>query len=153
MRGLLTTAVVAVCIAGAALAQTGAVPDLEFEQLPVGQDYARAYPNDALNAGQEGVGVLCCTIREDRTLDCESRFEAPRNFGFGTASLAIARRFRVTPESYAAYQAGPNAGRPFRRLISWTMEDVSPEWRRYMVAVREQTANICEPGAPSAPAQ
>jgi hypothetical protein len=152
MKLLLAASTIAACLAGAAFAQLGAEPDLDFELLPVGQDYARAYPPRALRAGQEGVGILCCTLRADRTLACESRFEAPAHFGFGAASVAIAGRFRVTEESYAEFQASPASRRLFRRVIAWNMEGVSPEWRRYMVAVREQTVNICEPEAASAPA-
>jgi hypothetical protein len=138
---------IALCLAGAALAQDEAPanPELEYEREPTGADYARYFPPRYNAPGAAGVVVMCCRPNADRGLSCDVAFEAPRRVGFGEASLNIARRFRLTPESAAAYEAGPR--RPLKRTINWVMAPKPEGWDEYFAQVQTATANICDPQA------
>lgn len=88
--------------------------------MPDGSDYAQHYPSDALDRAVPARVELCCTPREDRSLDCRSGFAWPTEYPFDRAAVAISRSFRLTPESYAAFQATPGAwlqiAIPFRHI-------------------------------------
>lgn len=141
---------IAFSVAGAALAQDAhdAPPDqieLRYDRMPDRQDFARNYPRQAFARNIQGVGVLCCNVRDDRTLDCAALFEAPRDEGFGAASVVVARKFRLNQESFDRYRAGPQA--PIRRAIIWSFQGPRSEaFQSGLGRVREATANICETG-------
>ncbi|QGZ94452.1 hypothetical protein DSM104635_01271 [Terricaulis silvestris] len=145
MRILVAIGAIALCVAGAALAreEPQANPELEYERQPTGPDYARNFPPGYNAPGSAGLVVLCCRPNAERGLSCDVAFEAPRNVGFSQATLNIVRRFRLTPESYAAYQAGPRL--PIRRTIHWIMNPKPEGWDDYAAQVRTATAEICEP--------
>lgn len=99
-------ALVAFCLAGAALAQsppTLFTPDFEAEPSP--QQLVRHYPQRALRQNISGIAVLCCTPRPDRSLDCVAHSEWPAGQGFGAASVSAAQGYRLPPDSYADTQA------------------------------------------------
>src|SRR5262249_52877265 len=113
MRMLAAAAVIAACIASAALAQEEAPTLQRFEpqwaSRPSARDFARYTPSSLVERGAPGVAHLCCTARDDGRLDCRSGFEWPEGGGYGAASVRIAHGFRLTPESLAAYRADANA--------------------------------------------
>jgi hypothetical protein len=150
MRTLAAIAALALCIAGAALAQDApqANPELQYERQPSGPDYARNFPPGYNAPGSAGLVVLCCTPNAERGLSCDVAFEAPRDVGFRQATLNIVRRFRLTSESYAVYQAGPR--RPIRRTMNWIMDPKPEGWDDYAAQVRTATADICEPAPANA---
>lgn len=120
MRFIVSLCVVAVSIAGAALAQEEGSQQpfrAAFDMQPSGQDFARNYPRDAFEHGIQGLTVLCCAVNEDRTLDCSTRLEWPEGQGFGEASEVVAREFRMNEDSYAEYLTTPRE--PMKRLIVW----------------------------------
>jgi hypothetical protein len=98
----------------------------------------------AFRRGIQGAAIICCVAREDRTLDCASVLEWPADEGFGEASLAVAREFRLSEESYAAYSETP--GNWLRRIIIWRLSDrYSPQFERGMELVREINQRACAP--------
>jgi hypothetical protein len=135
-------------VAGVALAQEDEAVRFraEWEQRPSARDFADNYPRNALRHGQAGVGVLCCTPRPDRTLECTLAREFPEGRGLGEASIRVAHGFKLTEASYAAHQAGPRT--PLRQPIRWNSGTPSDEANAQVSAVLVETRNICEP-APS----
>ncbi|MCX7359313.1 MAG: hypothetical protein NT015_14370 [Alphaproteobacteria bacterium] len=148
-------AVVAIAIAGAAIAQetqTPATPPLRitWDARPDAQDFARNYPQDALNQQMSGAALLCCTVNEARGLDCTVPVEYPEGQGFGAATLVLASKFTMSADSYAVVR-DTQEGR-FRTTIRWMMPDETPEAVAVgFEAFRERARNVC-PVPPAAPA-
>lgn len=68
-----------------------------WERTPSGDDLARLYPSKAMNRNLEGEAVMACMVRKDGTLtDCTVVQETPAGLGFGEATLATARYFKMT---------------------------------------------------------
>lgn len=146
MRRIAVALCVAACIATAALAQDASPPAMRYtwDQMPDARAFARAYPDRAVQESVQGAAVLCCTVNEDRRLDCTAPLEWPAGYGFGNATLIIARDFRLSEESYAEVRNDPN--HIVRRTIRWEIAGASgqpPE------SFREAARTICD--APSAP--
>lgn len=145
MRLVVISSLVAACLAGAALAQEAPPAEqapirLTWSEQPNAQDFARAYPRRALHQGAQGAAILCCQVRADGTLDCSIGFEWPRDYGFGEATLRIAREFRLSEES-----ASIAAGGRIRRMIVWQTGDRTPQLDSVLTRIREGTANVCGP--------
>lgn len=67
---------------------------------PSGEDLARLYPAAAKAAGLPGRATLQCAVTAAGTLTrCSVASEAPEGAGFGAATLALADRFRMTPQT------------------------------------------------------
>jgi hypothetical protein len=103
MRWLAVVVVVGLGIVASAAAQDGAAARWapEWEQRPSARDFANSTPDSVALNGVTAVVQLCCTPGQARSLACRVGFESPRDQGFGSASLRIARRFRrthVSPE-------------------------------------------------------
>jgi hypothetical protein len=115
----------------------------EFDQRPVGQDYANAYPAEAVRRDAAGIAMLCCIPRDDRRLACRVAFEWPENFGFGDASLRVARRLRMTRASFDAYRSTRDAWMqiPMRWCVYPMRADVEPTFTR----ISEETRGLCRP--------
>jgi TonB family protein len=95
----LTAAIVglALLISSAAYAQTRSAPSL-WTAEPSFEDFARAYPEDALKAGVSGVVEISCLVKPDGGLEgCTVTRETPTGAGFGKASLSLTDKFRVRP--------------------------------------------------------
>lgn len=154
MRWTVSFTVILLCI-GAAFAQDAPTDGRfmpQWEERPSGQDFARNYPNSALHEGHPGYAVLCCTPRQDRRLDCRVGFEWPEGRRFGEASLRVAERFRLTPESLAAFTADPNAW--LQVPIRWQMSPAPREWPQISQRISEGTRGLCAPpGVDPGPAQ
>lgn len=140
--------VLAMAASGVALAQDTAtsrrfIP--EWAQTPTSYDCWGNYPRSARGNSVTAVVQMCCTPREDRRLNCQVAFEVPENRHFGEATLRIARRFRLTRESYAAYQSYPNAW--LQLPVLW--EPILPAENReeFLVAVNQRTRGLCAPAS------
>lgn len=154
MRQLVAASVVISCLVGAALAQD-APTDSRFmpawDERPSARDFANNYPDSAIREGVPGIVHLCCTPREDRRLDCRIGFEWPENRRFGQASLRVAEKFRLNPESYAAFQADPNAW--MQVPIQWRVSPAPRNLDEIAQRVSEGTRGLCAPpGADPGPA-
>ena len=70
----------------------------EWSSLPNGADFARFYPAKALARRLEGMAVMRCHVELTGALSaCNIVREAPRNAGFGKATLQMAALFRMKP--------------------------------------------------------
>ncbi|HRO04749.1 MAG TPA: hypothetical protein PLS69_14205 [Terricaulis sp.] len=135
-------------------AQSAELPDdgrfqPEWDRRPVGGDFARHYPADALDRAVPGLVQLCCVPLEDRTLECRSAFSWPADYPFDRAAEAIARRFRMTPESYAACRATPDAW--LQIPISSRHISTGADFDAFADEVRTRSQGLCRPDA--APAE
>ncbi len=115
----------------------------EWDRRPTGNDFARHYPSAALDRRVPGLAQLCCTPREDRTLDCRVGVAWPSEYPFDRASLAVAERFRMTPESYAAFQATPGAW--LQLPIHWRHVSTGAEFDAIAAQIRERARGVCRP--------
>jgi TonB family protein len=121
MRGGLSAAGLCFGLALAATPVIAAAPALQTEpprgehagakirwaSTPSAAEMQKAYPARALDRGVGGLSAITCKIAAAGDLtDCRVASEAPEAYGFGKASLAIARRFRLAPESAAALRGG-----------------------------------------------
>lgn len=148
MRIAAITCLVGLCFVGAALAQNDLVPEqgfpADYETRPTGSDYARLYPRAAMINDVSGLAVLCCRPEPDRRLRCQYAVDWPRNAGFGEASEEIGRRFRLTPESYEAFNA--NRYNWIRQTIIWRMGDArNPPLEEARRIVSEESNRLCRP--------
>lgn len=71
--------------------------NVEWIRAPSARDFARYYPDRALEEGQSGRVVLDCTAEASGRLNCSVAEESPRGFRFGQAALAISRQVRIQP--------------------------------------------------------
>lgn len=154
MRLAAILGVAALCFVGAALAQTDLVPAepfaAQYETRATGQDYARLYPRDAMNSGTSGIAVLCCRPASDRTLHCVHAVEWPAGANFGAASQEIGRRFRITQESYDAFNANPHNW--IRQTIVWRMGSrPNPQLEETRRVFAEEGTGLCRPDPVYAP--
>lgn len=69
--------------------------DVIWIRQPGGRDFARHYPQRALEDGQSGRVVLDCVIGGSGRLVCAVEQESPLGYGFGRAALGISRQARV----------------------------------------------------------
>jgi hypothetical protein len=108
---------IAVCAATAAFAQDEAPSALSpapieeafepaFERRPDAGPPQRIIPTEATRRNQAGAVIICCRPRADRTLDCETGWEAPTGLGFGRAATRfVASQQQLTESSYEDYLA------------------------------------------------
>jgi protein TonB len=90
------------------------VMGVQFIEQPDGRDYARWYPDAAMNNGVEGRVTMDCLIKADGYLRCAIANDEPAGAGFGDAALQISTIFRVPPETA---EGVATAGRRIRRTI------------------------------------
>lgn len=64
---------------------------------PNARDFARFYPERALDQGRSGRVVLDCIVGGNGRLDCSVAEENPPGWGFGAAAVSIARQTRIDP--------------------------------------------------------
>jgi hypothetical protein len=134
------------CVIGTAFAQDTPSSHRftpEWSQVPTSYDCWGNYPRSARGNSVTAIVHMCCTPRPDRRLDCRIAFEQPENRRFGERTLRIARRFRLSEESYAEYRADPNAW--LQVPVLW--EPILPAVNRdeYIAAVNERTRGLCAP--------
>lgn len=66
-------------------------------ERPNQRDFARYYPERALERGQEGRVNLACIVAADGRISCTVTSEDPTGWGFGDAAIRISRHFRMAP--------------------------------------------------------
>jgi protein TonB len=67
---------------------------------PGPKEFARYYPERAQRIGKEGRAVLACTVTATGDVQaCRVAEETPADYGFGEASLKLARYFRMSPQT------------------------------------------------------
>jgi TonB family protein len=76
---------------------TLSIGDVIWIREPNSRDFARSFPQRALDSGQSGRVTLDCEIRGNGRLDCSVGNESPPGYGFGRAALNISRQLRVAP--------------------------------------------------------
>jgi TonB family protein len=69
--------------------------DVNWVREPSARDFARFYPNEALDKGESGNVVLSCIIGGSGRLACAVASESPSGVGFGSAAIGISRQLRV----------------------------------------------------------
>lgn len=69
-----------------------------WDEAPNFYSVLDAYPASARRNRVKGRGLLSCTIRTDRRLDCRSLTEMPANHGFAAAAMELAPQFRVAED-------------------------------------------------------
>jgi hypothetical protein len=149
MRTATIAGIVAACVGGAAFAQAVQAPEpfpVVFDAMPDGPVYARNYPRDAIERDIEGAAVLCCVPNEAGYLDCAAALEWPEGYGFGEASIRVARGFHVSTESQALFRATP--GNWIRRTLVWRLGNGhNAENERAFTLIRETSEQLCRPAA------
>jgi hypothetical protein len=71
------------------------VGDVNWVREPSARDFARYFPNDALEDGTSGNVTLSCIIGGGGRLACSVASESPSGYGFGNAAIGISRQLRV----------------------------------------------------------
>lgn len=139
--------IVGLCVVTAALAQEEPSPATtwqpEWDARPSARDFGRAYPPGAIANRTPGTVHLCCTPRDNGSLDCQTGFEWPQEQGFAQATLRAARAFRLTPASLAAYRADPNA--VLHIPIVFRPSRLRPEYAEALHRIESVTHGICAP--------
>lgn len=153
MRGLAALGLIALCVASAALAQTEQAPEqppaafpYEFDRGPRPNQLPRSYPPNALNSGISGIAHFCCTVRDDRTLDCRAEVEWPTGARFGEYGERFASLYGLSQASYADWQA---AGRPIFQLpMHWRSGTPPRAFYEQAAQISALSTNLCGPGSP-----
>lgn len=87
-------------------------------EQPDARDYVRYYPSRAMEREQEGRVTLDCLVSADGRIACTVTSEDPTGWGFGEASLRVARHFRLAPTTS---DGRPTSGGRIRRTIVWRL--------------------------------
>lgn len=149
MRLGLMAVAVGVCIAGAAIAQEQIATRINWDERPSARDFFRAYPDRARESGVAGYSLLCCAVTADRRLACDVAVDWPSDQGFAAAAQRVARKFRMSEESFAAYRG---SGRRVRHGIVWQGRGAIPELSAALAQIHEATRSTCmPPGAEAEP--
>ena len=139
------------CVVSVALAQDAPTDgrfSAQWDRRPNAGDFARRYPSEAVERGIPGLVHLCCSPSPNRRLDCRVGFEWPQDQGFGRATLGIASEFRMSPESYAEFQA--TSGAWIQLPIQWRVGLDGREMDIIAARIRDGTRGLCRPAAPPA---
>lgn len=71
------------------------IGDVNWIREPNARDFARYFPDEALEEGQSGNVTLSCIIGGSGRLACSIASENPSGYGFGQAAIGISRQLRV----------------------------------------------------------
>lgn len=71
------------------------VGDVNWVREPNARDFARYFPDRALDDGTSGNVTLSCIIGGSGRLACSVASESPSGYGFGNAAIGISRQLRV----------------------------------------------------------
>ena len=86
---------------------------------PTGAEAAEFYPRRAEEDGTEGMAIVDCLVTDDGRLEnCSVVEEHPVGVGFGAATLALAKRFRLRSTSQSGELVG---GRRVRIPFRWRL--------------------------------
>lgn len=142
MQKITAIALIAACIAGAALAQEGPLvftPTWDVEPTP--QQNVTHYPRQALAQNVSGIAVVCCRPRADRSLDCGISSEWPAGHGFGAATQRAASAYRLSPQSALDLEQRPNVR--IRLSMMWAGAVITDDTRNTLFAMDRDTAEAC----------
>jgi len=92
-------------------------------ERPNAEQFHSLYPPAAYERGQEGRAVVECVVAADGRLSCTIVSEDPPGWGFGEASLAASRSFRIAP---ATRDGVPTSGGRVRIPFRWSIADEPP---------------------------
>jgi len=92
------------------------IGDVAWVREPNARDFARHFPQRALDNGQSGEVTLDCQIGGNGRLNCSIGSESPAGYGFGRAALNISRQLRVAS---TLPDGSPAAGRELRLPLSF----------------------------------
>jgi protein TonB len=92
------------------------IGDVDWIREPSSRDFARFFPQRALDDGQSGRVTLDCGIRGNGRLDCGVASEDPPGYGFGGAAVSISRQLRVQT---TLRDGSPASGRRLRLPLSF----------------------------------
>ncbi len=101
---------------------------------PSADDVTSVYPIGAQRLGLSGKAEMACQVDADGKLgDCKVVSEEPAGFGFGDATLRLARYFQVRPKSVPGGPEGAQVTIPVRFVMAngatrWVTELESPAW-------------------------
>jgi bla regulator protein blaR1 len=103
LLGALLIGTLGLAAAGAVWAANPPEPTIRlpvWRQRPGGEDMARYYPEAARAAGVTGAKVVidCAITADGRLENCLVRQEDPAQYGFGEATIKLARHFQMAPE-------------------------------------------------------
>jgi hypothetical protein len=137
-------AVIAACVAGAALAQEPPMMFVPtFDAQPSSAELVRHYPPQALQQNTSGIAILCCTPRPDRSVECEVSSEWPEGQGFGAASVAASSSYTLTQQSAADLEARP--GTQVRISMLWAGPVILPQTIDRLRQIDGDTMEACLP--------
>jgi protein TonB len=91
-----------------------------FTQRPDARDFARYYPERALEREVEGRATIECIVNANGSLSCTVTSEDPPGYGFGEATLRVSRHFRVAP---ATRDGVATSGGRIRQTVRWQIPD------------------------------
>jgi hypothetical protein len=141
---LAVSALIAACLAGAALAQEPPMVFVPtFDAQPSAAELVRHYPPQALRENVSGIAILCCTPRPDRSVACEVSSEFPEGRGFGAASVAASSGYRLAAQSHADLEARP--GTRVRISMLWAGAVILPETVDRLRTIDGETMEACLP--------
>ncbi|HEV2532483.1 MAG TPA: TonB family protein [Phenylobacterium sp.] len=91
----------------AAAPPTRTITQPDWLQKPTGESMAEHYPVAAQALELEGSATIGCEVTAEGSLvRCKVLDEAPKDLGFGQASLAMANDFRMKPQSFNGQPVG-----------------------------------------------
>ncbi len=97
------------------------INDPDWSVLPNRAEVSRLYPPRAFDAGMNGAATIDCIVATGGdVMDCHVIEEAPRDLGFGAASLKLADRFRMRATTRSG---APAAGRHVHIAILWRLAE------------------------------
>lgn len=124
----------------------------KWERSPTSHDLLRYYPDLAMRKGQGGRATMECKVLPQGDLaECKVLGEEPADFGFGEATLKMARFFKLAPTTPDGKSVG---GGTIRIPLTFSPPGASPPPRLQAIegiaACYGQLANAAEqkPDAP-----
>lgn len=101
------------------MSEAEAVAGAPLWEISAGATPEMRYPRAALDAGESGAVVLCCTPDADRSLSCATVVESPGDNGFADVAMSMAADLRMTQTAYDSFRASgaPLVPLPFRFTV------------------------------------
>lgn len=152
MRLIAVAALIAACLAGAAIAQESGIYDssrVQWEREPdIRAAFRRYMPDRAAQQEVSGAAHVCCTVDRHRRLACVTARETLEGYGFGESTARVMRLYQMTEASYAEWQANPL---PIARSMSWHFGAPNAQHDAQFAQFREESRGACLPSATPAP--